>query len=109
MESKKTLLEKYAIPIEHLDFDYIERCQNVRELEKMVKILRSGEEGYYPDLTKYAEAKLDQIDSNNRLLQTEDKCQRTSMDDKQELNVSLVILFRFLKKREKVFHWKVEK
>ena len=28
------------IPIEHLDYDYIGKCSNVREVEKMLKALR---------------------------------------------------------------------
>lgn len=87
MNVKKTLLEKYSIPIENLDFDYIKNTKNVRELEKMVEILRSGEEGYFPDLTKFAENKLSELDPNNRMLRTEVQCMQTSYQEKQEINV----------------------
>lgn len=87
MNVKKTLLEKYSIPIENLDFDYIKNTKNVRELAKMVEILRSGEEGYFPDLTKFAENKLSELDPNNRMLRTEVQCMRTSYQEKQEINV----------------------
>lgn len=87
MNEKKTLLEKYAIPIEHLDFEYIKTCQKARELEKMIEILKSGEEGYYPDLTKFAEEKLKEIDPDNRMLRIEVKCLPTGTNERQEINV----------------------
>jgi len=31
---------KYDVPLNHLDFSYINSCQNKKELEKIVKILR---------------------------------------------------------------------
>jgi len=31
---------KYDVPLNHLDFGYIKSCQNEKELEKIVKILR---------------------------------------------------------------------
>lgn len=87
MNEKKSLLEKYSIPVDHLDFDYIRDCRNVRKLEKIIEILKSGEEGYYPDLTRFAEDRLMQVDPDNQMLRTELKCQRTSMNEKQEINV----------------------
>ena len=29
-----------SIPVEHLDYGYIEKCKNARELEKIVQVLR---------------------------------------------------------------------
>lgn len=29
-----------AIPVEHLDYGYIKKCKNARELEKIVQVLR---------------------------------------------------------------------
>lgn len=86
-ERKKTLIEKYSIPIEHLDYGYIRGCRSVREMEQMIEILRSGEEGFYPDLTKFAENKLEELDPDNRILRTEVKCHPTGMDVRQEINV----------------------
>lgn len=92
MNARKTLLEKYSIPVEHLDFDYIRTCQNVRELEKMIEILKSGEEGYYPDLTNFAEATLAELDLDNRMLKHEVKCSITSTSERQDINVYLLNL-----------------
>jgi hypothetical protein len=33
-------LTKYDIPLDHLDFKYIEGCNDVKELEKIYKILK---------------------------------------------------------------------
>lgn len=90
MNEKRTLLEKYSIPIEHLDFDYLRKCENVRELERIIEILRSGEEGYYPDLTNFAVDKLKEVDPDNRSLRNEVECQRTSMDERQQINVCYI-------------------
>ena len=92
MNEKKPLLEKYSIPIEYLDFNYIKTCQNVRELEKIIEILRSGEEGYYPDLTKFAEEKLSEIDPENCLLRTEVKCLPTGRNESHQINVRNVCI-----------------
>lgn len=69
---RKTLLEKYDIPISYLDFGYVEKCSSFREMEKIVNILRSGEEGYYPDLTKAAEEKLRKLKPDSKLFRTEE-------------------------------------
>lgn len=87
MNERESLLDKYSIPVEHLDFEYIRTCQNVRELEKMIEILRSGEEGYYPDLTKFAEEKLREIDPDSRMLRIEVRCLSTGTNERQEINV----------------------
>lgn len=73
MSKKLSLLEKYEINIEKLDYSYIESCENGRELEKIYKILLSKEEGYYPDLTKYAEKRLAIVKPNSKSLRTEEK------------------------------------
>uniref|UniRef100_A0A1I8QDX4 Uncharacterized protein n=1 Tax=Stomoxys calcitrans TaxID=35570 RepID=A0A1I8QDX4_STOCA len=70
---KKSLLERYGIPVNHLDFQYIAQCNDAREMEKMVHILRSGEEGYYPDLTKCAEEKLRLLKPHSRLFRLEEE------------------------------------
>lgn len=64
----KSLLNKYDIPIDHLSFEYVGNCNDVKELERMVKILKSGEEGYYPDLLRSAEERLKKINPNSRVL-----------------------------------------
>lgn len=69
---KKSLLQKYEIPVEFLDFDFIKTCSDVKMLEKIVKILQSDEEGFYPDLTKCAEEKLKELKPDSKVLRIEE-------------------------------------
>ncbi|KAM8704716.1 hypothetical protein ACLKA7_009210 [Drosophila subpalustris] len=54
-------------------------------MEKIVKILRSGEEGYFPDLTRCAEEKLKQLKPESKLFRYEEAICKSSVLDKQEL------------------------
>lgn len=63
-----SLLAKYDIPITHLDYEYINGCTNAKELEKIVLVLRSNEEGYFPHLTQVAEEKLRELKPKSKLL-----------------------------------------
>ncbi|KAH8294920.1 hypothetical protein KR018_004338 [Drosophila ironensis] len=84
-ERKKTLLERYDIPINHLDFVYVEKCTNAREMEKIVHILRSGEEGYFPDLLRCSEEKLKQLKPDSKLFRFEEPIKTSDVLDKKEL------------------------
>lgn len=85
-EKEKSLLQKFNIPIDHLDFKYIETCQNVKEIERIVQILRSGEEGFYPDLTTCAEKKLKELCPNSRIFRTEEPIKRKNAMTTDEWN-----------------------
>ncbi|KAL4222400.1 Sperm associated antigen 1 [Mactra antiquata] len=63
--------KKYDIPLDHLEFSYINGCSDVKELERIFKVLKSKEEGYYPDLEKCCEDRLETINPNSRLLRKE--------------------------------------
>ncbi|XP_058065786.1 sperm-associated antigen 1 [Anopheles bellator] len=65
------LLEKYDILLDHLDFEYIRRCECGRKLENIVRVLRSGEEGYFPQLTTFAEERLRAVLPGSRVLRKE--------------------------------------
>ena len=82
---KKTLLERYEIPVENLDFSFIKSCNDSKMMEKIVKILRSGEEGFYPDLTKCAEDKLLELKPNSKLFRKESAVIKTQHLDEDEL------------------------
>ncbi|XP_078396151.1 sperm-associated antigen 1-like [Cetorhinus maximus] len=60
----------YNLPIEHLDYSFVEKCTDVTYLEKILIVLRSGEEGFYPDLISFCEKKIEKLDPKNRILQT---------------------------------------
>ncbi|XP_059021902.1 sperm-associated antigen 1 isoform X1 [Mustela lutreola] len=84
----------FKIPVEHLDFKYIEKCSDVKHLEKILYVLsllsslsipagaqtqsmlqpphfrngESGEEGYYPELTEFCENRLKGLAPESRAL-----------------------------------------
>ncbi|XP_047218097.1 sperm-associated antigen 1 [Girardinichthys multiradiatus] len=59
------------VPVEHLDYDFIEKCKDVKYLEKILRILRSGEEGIYPHLIKFCEGHLEKLNPKSRALRKE--------------------------------------
>ncbi|XP_067888461.1 sperm-associated antigen 1-like isoform X2 [Heterodontus francisci] len=58
----------YKLPIEHLDYNFVEKCTDVKYLEKILIVLRSGEEGFYPDLISFCEKKIEKLDPKSRAL-----------------------------------------
>ncbi|XP_071410182.1 sperm-associated antigen 1 isoform X2 [Pithys albifrons albifrons] len=58
----------YQIPISHLDYKFIEKCTDVKHLEKILRVLRSGEEGCYPELTVVCEKRIEHLDPRSRAL-----------------------------------------
>lgn len=46
------------IPVEHLDYRYVEKCTDKYEIYGILEILKSGKEGKYPDLEKHTEKRL---------------------------------------------------
>ncbi|KAL2308767.1 hypothetical protein Nmel_001831 [Mimus melanotis] len=61
----------YQIPISHLDYKFIEKCTDVKHLEKILRVLRSGEEGCYPELTLVCEKRIEHLDPRSRALRKE--------------------------------------
>jgi tetratricopeptide (TPR) repeat protein len=46
------------VPVEHLDYDYVENCKDAKELRNILAMLKSGKEGRYPDLERAVERRL---------------------------------------------------
>ncbi|XP_061571802.1 sperm-associated antigen 1-like [Cololabis saira] len=59
------------VPVEHLDYDYIGKCKDVKYLEKVLRVLRSGEEGIYPHLIGFCENHLEKLNPASRALREE--------------------------------------
>ncbi|XP_011693944.1 PREDICTED: sperm-associated antigen 1 [Wasmannia auropunctata] len=86
---KKTLLERYNIPVEHFSYEFISECTDGRTLERIVHVLRSGEEGEYPDLTKHAEERLARIKPTSAVLRKAEPVLRRNMlnaDERREID-----------------------
>ncbi|XP_039592350.1 sperm-associated antigen 1-like isoform X1 [Polypterus senegalus] len=76
---KKTLLAKmHSIPVEHLDYNFIKNCSDVKTLERILGVLRSGDEGIYPHLTEFCEKKIENLYPESRALR-KDKAPATAV------------------------------
>ncbi|XP_050540522.1 RNA polymerase II-associated protein 3 [Daktulosphaira vitifoliae] len=64
----RSLLVKYGVPLEHLDFEYVSNCNDPKELKHIIQILESGEEGHYPKLIAAAENQLRNIKPDATIL-----------------------------------------
>uniref|UniRef100_A0A8C5Q2U0 Sperm associated antigen 1 n=1 Tax=Leptobrachium leishanense TaxID=445787 RepID=A0A8C5Q2U0_9ANUR len=71
--------KRFGIPISHLDYRFIETCTDVKHLQKILHILRSGEEGKYPDLTAFCERQIEKHAPRSRALR-KDKPPATAAD-----------------------------
>ncbi|XP_071324290.1 sperm-associated antigen 1-like isoform X2 [Trachinotus anak] len=59
------------VPVEHLDYEYIEKCKDVKYLDKILKVLRSGDVGIYPHLIKFCENHLEKLHPRSPALRKE--------------------------------------
>ncbi|GAB0092440.1 sperm-associated antigen 1 [Sergentomyia squamirostris] len=102
-KKKKTLSEKWNIPIDHLDFEYIKQCENSKELERICQILQTGEEGYYPALTKCAEERLKDLKPHSKIFRTESpavKANQLDSETSKQIQEKLTRLTQSAKERE---------
>ncbi|XP_071803880.1 sperm-associated antigen 1-like [Asterias amurensis] len=79
----------HSVPIEHMDYGYIGKCTDLKELEKILRALRTGEEGFYPELIIYCEKQIEKLDPKSRTLR-KDKPPTSMMgldkEEQQQLN-----------------------
>ncbi|KAM8871094.1 sperm-associated antigen 1-like isoform 2-T2 [Spinachia spinachia] len=61
------------VPVEHLEYHYIGKCRDVRYLEMILTVLRSGAEGIYPHLIEFCESHLEKLDPGSRALRKENR------------------------------------
>lgn len=73
-----SLGSRLGVSVDKLDFGYIMSCKDVKELEKILKVLRSGEEGTFPDLERKAEERLQALNPKSRLLRKEEQVLKSS-------------------------------
>ncbi|KAF0300592.1 Sperm-associated antigen 1 [Amphibalanus amphitrite] len=67
----ESLRAKYDLDIEQLDYKYIGQCTKVKTIENILRVLRSGQEGVYPDLVRFTEERLRTLKPSSALLRTE--------------------------------------
>nr|XP_006821052.1 PREDICTED: sperm-associated antigen 1-like [Saccoglossus kowalevskii] len=64
---------KQKVPLEYLDYSFIGKCTDVKLLGRILKILRSGDEGLYPDLIKFCEKRIEEVDGSESKYLRQDK------------------------------------
>lgn len=52
------LVQEVEVPIEHLDYSYVEKCQDPHELKQILALLKSGKEGKFPALEQTVEDRM---------------------------------------------------
>jgi len=57
-----------TVEIEHLDFKYVAKCKDGKEVERILKALRSGKEGRYFELEAATERRLKELYPESQLL-----------------------------------------
>ncbi|XP_030013395.1 sperm-associated antigen 1 [Sphaeramia orbicularis] len=84
---KETIADsRKKVPVEHLDYGYIEICKDVKYLEKILRVLRSGDEGIYPKLIEFCENHLEKLDPKSRALWKENPVSTAASLSKDEWN-----------------------
>ncbi|XP_068425516.1 sperm-associated antigen 1-like [Clinocottus analis] len=59
------------VPVEHMDYGFIAQCRDVKYLESIWRVLRSGDEGHYPHLIEFCESHLEKLEPRSRVLRRE--------------------------------------
>lgn len=59
------------VSVDQMDYSYIDKCSNEKELAKILRALRSGKEGFYPKLIEFCENKLRSLNPEHRALRKE--------------------------------------
>ncbi|XP_024136940.1 sperm-associated antigen 1 isoform X1 [Oryzias melastigma] len=76
----------HGVPVEHLDYSYIGKCKDAKHLEKILRELRSGKEGFYPHLIKFCESHLEKLNPRSRALRRENPAATAASLSKDEWN-----------------------
>jgi len=50
--------EAEAVPVEHLDYGYVDKCADAKELKTILDAVRSGVHGKYEDLERHVERRM---------------------------------------------------
>ncbi|XP_051721942.1 sperm-associated antigen 1 [Ctenopharyngodon idella] len=62
-----------SVPVEHLDYSFIQSCSDLKHLEQILRVLRSGQEGFYPHLIEFCERHIEKLDPKSRVLRKENR------------------------------------
>ncbi|XP_073702981.1 sperm-associated antigen 1 [Garra rufa] len=62
-----------TVPVEHLDYSFIQSCSDLKHLEQILTVLRSGQEGFYPHLIEFCEKHIQKLDPKSGVLRKENR------------------------------------
>ncbi|XP_064086680.1 sperm-associated antigen 1-like [Macrobrachium nipponense] len=77
-QDETSLLQRFDLKVEHLDYSYVRDCSDERTLERIIRVLRSGQEGSYPDLLRFTEDRLASLHPESRVLIADKPAARVS-------------------------------
>ncbi|XP_052473685.1 sperm-associated antigen 1 [Carassius gibelio] len=60
-----------SVPVEHLDYSFIQSCSDLKHLEQILRVLRSGQDGFYPHLVEFCEKHIERLEPKSRVLRKE--------------------------------------
>uniref|UniRef100_A0A673J8J4 Sperm associated antigen 1b n=1 Tax=Sinocyclocheilus rhinocerous TaxID=307959 RepID=A0A673J8J4_9TELE len=63
----------WSVPVEHLDYSFIQSCSDLKHLEQILRVLRSGQDGFYPHLIEFCEERIEKLDPESRALRKENR------------------------------------
>nr|CAB3266503.1 sperm-associated antigen 1 [Phallusia mammillata] len=76
------------VSVDMMDYSFINKCTNVKQLEKILRDLRSGKHGYYPHLINHCEDVILKLNPKSKALRKENPAIRTRDlpdDDRSDL------------------------
>ncbi|XP_067305575.1 sperm-associated antigen 1 isoform X4 [Pseudorasbora parva] len=62
-----------SVPVEHLDYSFIQSCSDLKHLEKILRVLRSGQQGFFPHLIEFCERHIEKLEPKSRVLRKENR------------------------------------
>ncbi|XP_056091919.1 sperm-associated antigen 1 [Rhinichthys klamathensis goyatoka] len=62
-----------SVPVDHLDYSFIQSCSDLKYLERILRVLRSGLEGFFPHLIEFCERHIEKLDPKCRVLRKENR------------------------------------
>ncbi|TRY56676.1 hypothetical protein DNTS_021034 [Danionella cerebrum] len=93
-----------SVPIEHLDYKFIQTCSDVKHLEQILRVLRSGQVGVYSHLIDFCEKHLEKLHPRSRELRKENPPNRG--DD--SINEDLQLWERSVRMKEAMLQQSLE-
>ncbi|XP_076048228.1 sperm-associated antigen 1-like [Oratosquilla oratoria] len=109
-EQAEPLLQQFGLQVEQLDYAFIRDCEDVKVVEHIVQVLRSGEEGYFLHLTRYAEDHLTKLCPDSALLQegatsaVDERMQEEARKDLEEWALTMKEIEEQLKEEEELIN-----